>query len=315
MNLGRALLFTLCFAGAAVGQTSTPQVGVTLDPETRLGVERYNRQGPLGFAIYSQGSYDFDADIDNSGEVAVSRFGAGAGMEWQAAEKLIFRLAFDAEWSDYDFSGPVALIGADPSPWEDLQSYRVAPSAQIGIDEQWTVLVGGDIRIAYEPGADIGDSITGGGFAGARYQWTDKFALTFGASVQGQLEDDTVVVPLIGVEWEITERLRLDSRGIGLRLGYKLTEQFDIALRGSYDPRSYRLSEDRALNPNGVVNDDRVVVGAELTWRPAPFAVVTLFAGANVWQEFEILNSTGGKITDNETDPAPFIAARATIRF
>lgn len=315
MVVGRSLIVTLSICGAAYGQSVAPAPGTAFDPETRLGVDEYRREGPVGFQVYAQGSHDFDADLDNSGESAVSRFGAGVGVEWEAATNLIFRFAFDAEWSDYDFSGPVALIGADASPWEDVQSYRFAPSVQIGLEARWALLVGGDVRVAYEPGADVGDALMGGGYVGARYQWTDAFALTFGVSAQSQLEDDTIVLPLIAVEWDITDRLRLESRGVGLGLTYKLSDQFDVTLRGSYDPRSYRLSEDRALNPEGVVNDDRVVVGAELTWRPAAFVVVSLFAGANLWQEYEILNSSGGKITDNESDPFPAIAARATFRF
>ena len=94
-----------------------------------------------------------------------------------------------------------------------------------------------------------------------------------------------------------------------------MTDTLDLTLRGAYEPRSYRLSDDRGQNPGGVFYDTRVLVGLELTWRPAPFAILSIYGGGVVWQEYEVYNSGGAKLTDNESDAAPFIAARATIQF
>ena len=92
--LSTALLLTL--AAHAAAQTVSPAPGTGLRPETRLGIDEPVRQGPVGFQFYASGSYDFDADLDTTGESSVSRFGAGAGVEIEAAPKLIFRLAFFA---------------------------------------------------------------------------------------------------------------------------------------------------------------------------------------------------------------------------
>lgn len=317
MRLARRLLIAtplLCGAGA-LAQVA-PDPGAGLRPETQLGVNETLRQGPVGFQLYTQGTWNFDADLDGGGESSVNRLGAGAGIEIEAAKNLIFRVAFDAEWSDYDFSGVTGLIGNDPSPWEDVQTYRIAPSVQINFDDpKWTMSFGGDIRAAYEPGADFADSLTGSGYVAFRYQWTKSFALTFGVGAGSRLEEDVLVLPVLGVEWQIDDKWSFGTRGLGAGITYKFSDQLNLTLRGGYEPRGYRLSDSRGANPGGVFHDDRVPVGLELTWKPAPFAIFSIFAGGVVWQEYRVYNDNGNKLADDESDPAPFIAARATIQF
>lgn len=304
---------SLC-AFPAGAQTVRPEPGTGTAPETRLALP-LDTTRPFSIQLSGQGEHTFRADMDGPGNVSLTRAVASVGFSARLREGIGLRLQLDGEWSQYDFENATTIIAGTGEPWSDVQSYRLAPTFTFDVGETWSLLVGGDVRIAYEPGADLGDSLTGGGFIAARWKIDENFALTLGVSGRSRIEDDALVLPVLGVEWKISDRLSFATQGIGGGLTYKLTDALDLTLRASYDPRDYRLDDDRALLPGGVVQDDRVPVGLELTWRPSPMIALSVYGGAVVYQEFETLDSVGNTVSEVESDPAAFIAVRGTIRF
>ncbi|MEM9702408.1 MAG: hypothetical protein AAF907_08195, partial [Planctomycetota bacterium] len=104
---------------------------------------------------------------------------------------------------------------------------------------------------------------SGGGFAGARYQFSDDLAVTLGAAVLSQIEDDVLPIPLLGIEWQINDQLRLDALGTEATLSYDIFSDADYGTLSTtatvaYDFRSYRLSGDNSVAPDGVLDDDAV---------------------------------------------------------
>lgn len=267
------------------------------------------------FQIGGGGAHAFDSDLDSAGSVSVSR--AALEFTFDAPVGSRARLAVDVknEASFYDFDGATTLLPGTGDPWDTLYSVAVAPTLRVGVDSSWSWFVGMDARFAGEADADIGDSLTFGAMAGARYAFSENFALTFGAFGSTRLEDDPLVLPLIGVEWKITDTLRLTTRGTGLSLTATLTETLEFSILGAWSSRDYRLEDDRAINPEGVIRDTRVPMGVELAWSPNRSVRIALEAGVIAWQEYETFDLNGNDIADDNTDPTAYVGLAAVVRF
>jgi hypothetical protein len=139
-------------------------------------------------------------------------------------------------------------------------------------------------------------------------------SLTFGIIVKTRLEDDALIVPLLGLRWSINERLTLATEGHGARLSATLSDEFTFSIFGRYEIRDFRLDEDAAL-AIGIVQDTRLPLGAALEWRPTPRVSITLSAGVILEQEYTFLNENGDELADDRTGAAPFVGIRGEWKF
>lgn len=267
------------------------------------------------FQIGGGGAHAFDSDLGSAGNVSVTR--AALEFTFDAPIGSRARLAVDVknEVSFYDFEGATTLLPGTGDPWDTLSSVSVGPTLRVGVDANWSWFVGMDTRFAGETDAKIGDSLAFGAVAGARYAFSENFALTFGAFGSTRLEDDPLVLPLIGVEWKINDTLRLTTRGTGLSLTATLTETLEFSILGAWSSRDYRLEDERAINPEGVIRDTRVPMGVELAWSPNRAVRIALVAGVVAWQEYETFDRNGNDIADDSTDPTAYVGLAAVVRF
>jgi hypothetical protein len=80
------------------------------------------------------------------------------------------------------------------------------------------------VRFTGEKEADFDNALTGGGFAGFFYRYGDRLTIGPGIGVLTQLEDSPRVIPILIINWKITDTLSLNTgRGIGATLGPGLT--------------------------------------------------------------------------------------------
>lgn len=296
-------------AKAPVAQPSGPTTVVPRAEETR------ERDARTRVTIEGQGSHAFRADLDTAGDASVSRAGATVALDLPMGDKATLSLNLTGEASWYDFSGATGIIPGATDPWNTLYSVAFDPRALFFVDEHWSWFIGGEVRAAGEGGADVGEALTFGGTAGARYAFSKKFALTFGVFGTSRLEDDALVLPLIGVEWQINDKVRFATRGTGGALTATVAEGWDLSLLAAWSSRGYRLEDGRALLPEGVVRDTRVPVGVEIAWSPSRSVRVALSGGVVAWQEYETLDSAGNEISTENTDAAPWVGLAAVVRF
>lgn len=257
----------------------------------------------------------FEGDLrDSAGSVSVTRGGGGVGLSFAASERLILLGNADAEYSRYDWSDVGDLLASGRDPIKNAYTVRFTPGAVYALNETWSLTGGGIVELSGETDADLSDSATYGGFFGARYKVSENFGLTFGAIAKTRLEDDAIVVPLLGVKWRIDEKLTLENEGLGLKLSASITEQWRAFVFGRFELRDYRLDDDNPI-PEGVLRDQRVPVGLGIEWRPTPRVSVTLIGGAMVYQKFEFDDSSGNQIESDRTRPTPFVGLSASIAF
>jgi len=260
--------------------------------------------------------YAFESSLDDSPtDVSVARTGliVDFGIPVSDRFKLSMNTDFEASWYSFD-SEPSAGLFADP--FNDVYRFRVSPGFFYAINQQWGVIGGAIVEFAGESDADIGDSATYGGYAGARYAFNEDFAMTAGLQAKTRIEDDMLFLPILGFEWRVTPRVTLATSGpgIGLRLTTMLNEEWSFSLGASWEPRDYRLSDDAPI-PDGVARDERVPVIAGFTWKPKPGISLNLYGGAIVWQELSLDDADGNQLVEDNTDPTGFVGFTAGFRF
>jgi hypothetical protein len=270
-------------------------------------------RSPWSLSITALGQHTFSAAVDgeggsDAGDVSITRASTAVNVGYAATDSLFLSLGVTPEFSWYDFD-------EDTFGTDSLNTYEVGftPALAYRLDETWSFRVAGLFDTASETG-ETGNSWTFGAIGTVRYAFSPTFALTGGLLVTSQLEDNVLVIPIVGVEWQISERVRLESRGLGLDLIVDLTDDLSLTVGAAYESRAFRLKDIGPID-EPILRDRRVPVTVQLGWTPHRNVELFVRGGAVVWQEFRLDDEDGDEITESNTDPAGFIGGGATIRF
>lgn len=315
-NRGSRLPAALAILGPISGALAVLQPeGRPTDEGTPITSRFTAPGGDFRFSLTPRGQYAFSADLDDSpGSVSVARAEIDAQFSLSINERLGLSLSVLPEVSWYSFSDASGLIPGTDEPFDDLYRLDIVPGVRYALDRDWALTGGFLLQFAGESDADVGDSVTYGGFAGVRYRFSDRFSATFGALGKTRLEDSAIILPLVGVEWAITNTLNLSTSGTGVKITNTLDDNWAVWFAGAYESRDYRLADDGPL-PSGVVRDSRVPLKIGLDWSPNPGLKVSLEGGAIIWQEFEIDTRDSDTIAQDNTDPAPYVGLSVQLRF
>lgn len=271
--------------------------------------------GDWGVMVGAGGQHAFTSDLDDGGDVSVTRAGADISFAGPIGDKLRLSLSLDGEGSWYEFGGSTNLIPSDDDPWDDLYEVGAGLTGIYAIDDDWSIFGGAFVRSGFEPGADLGESIYGGGLLGVGFKINEDLSIRIGGGISTQLEDDVRFIPAIGFDWTISKALSLRTDGFGLRLDAKLNDEFTVYLVGRYESRQYRLDEDRGTLDNGVARDERLPISVGVVWSPNSKMSLSFEGGVVAYQQYEVLNANGVERGDDETDPAVFVGGRFEFRF
>lgn len=306
-------------AAAQSGETPPPADAPASSAEPTAAATESSSASHLHITLTPRAEYTFESDLDDAdASGSVTRVGGEMFMLYSLNQRTQLTLGVDGDYSWYDFSGsdPAVLGGGSLKDLlDDAVKIDILPGIRYGIDDHWTFIGGFIAEFAGEPNVDIGRAATFGGFAGARYAFSDNFALTLGAGIKTRLEDNVQVLPFIGLEWKINERFRIASKGPGINLAVAVSDTVAVTAGVAYDSRDYRLDDDHRYFPEGVARDTRVPIRVGVEWAPSKRLSVEGYTGVVVWQEYEFLDRDGIKQLDDNTDPAPFIGVNCSIKF
>ncbi len=275
--------------------------------------------GKWSIELHGGGVIDFESDIqDTAGSVEVYRAGFGVSIGTPpgfTSERSRLTLDIDEEVSWYLFHGAAGLAPGTTDPFENVYQTTIRPTFKMQQDQHWSWFVGGILDFSGEASADVGDSATYGAFGGAKYAFDDHFTLTFGLGAKTRLEDSALAIPVVGLDWRVNDQVTVSAGyANGVRVTAKMSETVTVSLGGNYELREYRLRDDGPI-PSGVARDSRIPIGLEIAWSPSPKMTVTLSGGAVVWQQFRIDDSDGNRISETNTDPAPFVGIKVSVAF
>jgi hypothetical protein len=324
-GLALVVVASVCGVSAAqeqpgAGQPVEPKPAET-SPPLPLKAEPEAAQNPAPAApewtvgLVPTGSITFQADLkDSPGSVEIWRAGLRADVQGPLGDRARLSVGLLDEASWYLFDKATGLAPGTSDLFESVYLVRITPRIAVQQGEQWGWFVGGIAEFAGEAGVDIGDAGTYGGFAGANYAFDENVSATLGFGAKTRLEHSPLLLPVFGLDWKVNEKTTVSIDQFGGRVATKLRDDLTFAVSGTWELREYRLDKDSAL-PKGVVRDTRVPIGASLDWQPWKGATVTLFGGAVVWQQFKIDDRNGFRVSEDNTDPAPFVSLSAKFVF
>ncbi len=296
--------YTKKILGASVGLLA--MAGLALADDTTSGYTGLETmdQGQVEHVIQINPAFTYtaDADFDDSamGSIKVWRFDIPARYTIKTEHGDLGLGAF-YEYSEYDLDN---LAGT-----RDFNTLAFDAVWKGMYDENWGYFVFGGAALSASTDTGLGNGLTGFGGAGVRYVWSEKLSLGVGAAVASRLEDDPSVLPVIALNWQISERWNLRTLN-GAILTYDITAdktwQADIGVK--YQRREYRLDSDSSVT-------DKMIMGeAGLTYRFCPQFALRGFFGVAAGRNIEV-RQNDNKLGDEDVDAAPFFGVRALCTF
>lgn len=265
---------------------------------------------PLEFTITAYGDYTFDANFDEGGgSMVVNRFGVGLGVTGQPTERLRLGAGIDHEASFYNFDGDVSILGFS-EPLDEATITSLFATAGFELGDSWWLNGGGGVRAGVEGHASHEDGLTYFGYLAPTYQPNKNLRFGAGVLVASRLEDDELIVPIIIVEWRISDTLSLSNapgvlRGPGAQLAYRYSDSLSFTFDASYEQREFRLDEDAAVD-EGVARDTRIPIALGAIWRPLESLRIVLRSGLAFGSELELFDDEGESVFNSDLDTAPF---------
>ena len=289
------------------------------DEET--GKNSFRSGHKIGWSAFSRGGFvhQFDTDIDNGGSFSVNRLFIQGGPTYTTEGGTSLSLALGYGLDEYDFSGDSGF--GSRQPWEDIHTLRLSIPLRWQVSEKWSGFASPTLRFSGESGADFSDSITGGAFVGFSYRYSDRLSFGPGIGVLTQLEDNISVIPILVINWKMTETLSLTTgRGIGATLGPGLTLKWQpsrawaFSLGGRYESRRFRLA-DNGTHPNGIGEDRSFPIFGGIEYSFTPMVRISAVCGVEVGGELRLEDEGGDTIIEEDHDPAGVLGFAFSARF
>lgn len=272
------------------------------------------------FRITPSTAYFGQSGLDGGGDVSIVRGGIDLGVEWDVLPRWTFELTVENEWSKYSFDNAAWLkkcgFGFNNDHLDDTFTIlRISPAVRYQINDEWAAFVGLEYRFTGSTEANFGDASVGGGYIGAHWQPNDRLSIAAGVSVVTKLDDDLDILPIIDVEYELSDQWAISTRGLGLEIEYQPTDDWSFTLFAERESREFRLADRDRLAPGGYFSDEGYLVGLEALWQCSPNVLLSLSTGFMFAQEYELYNAHNRRISSADADASPFIGLSLQISF
>ena len=279
-----------------------------------------------------QYGHQFKSDLDDGSEMARDNVFFSVAHRIKLSEKSSFFALGSYTLHAYDFSsnnGGNVPSQVDNYQWDNVHRAVLGGLFGYELNDRWRLIGGGLVRSWGETGADYGDSITGGLIGGFDYHPSDDFSIGLIVGAFSSLEDSVGLVPIPTLKWNFAEDWKLHvglvsvfDPGVGAEISWQVSDTVSIGTGLAFQNRRYRLRDKaRATNvggrsdDGGVGQETEVPIFALIQWRPAPKATIDFLAGVAVAGNVRVESSTGGKLSDDDYDPAPFAGVKGSIAF
>jgi len=259
-------------------------------------------------------TWQFQTNMNEPGEVSHGRFHTDGNVRMGVAENLDLVLGWRYQYDHWNFS-------ETPTWWKDINTVQLDLGARWRVDDHWMIFGGGQVMWSVEERGSWSRGIIGGGAAGISYAFSKDLIIGGGLGVRSQLEDSALFYPIVVLDWQITDRLSLDTRlttgwanQSGAELVYELTEELDLSFAVVFDYERFRLDSSGPV-PGGVGTTEALPLALALTWEPYPDATISIYAGATVYGRIKVTDSAQNDVFASTYDPAAIIGFQGAIRF
>lgn len=274
---------------------------------------------PWSFSLRSGFIHQLDTDLDKHGGFSINRFFIQGGPVYSPEYRRSIALEIGYGFDGYDFSDK--SVFSNRFPWKDIHTLRLGAPIRREMDNGWSVFILPSLRGTAESGADWGDALTAGAFAGAAYRFSDRLTIGPGMGIMSQLEDNAAIFPLLLIEWKITGRLSLSTgqsalatQGPGIALDWEVTDRWHLLFGGRYDKQRFRL-DDRGGVPGGIGENTSFPLYAGASCEISSKVRANIVGGLELGGELRLEDRDGRLIAADDYDPAVFLGVTFAGRF
>jgi len=235
------------------------------------------------------------------------------------------QITADFRPSFYDTDGDGALFPSCPTCRSPDDFYSVSLGVQGGVllnrdryffrdGEQWVALATLYGRARWQPGA-FEESLTPGLSLGLGYTLPGKLRIAVAARIERALDGDGVTAgPTAYLRWDITRRLRLRNRGLGLQLEYRPSGRWEVFVTGFRASDQFRLDRTSGAPPGTTFQDRQVAVGGGIEWKIHRVVRLIAEAGALVDRRVSVDSRSDGRLGAADGDVSPYFVLRTELR-
>jgi len=279
--------------------------------------ERPDRDG-ISFSL--EGGYlnQRSTDIDSGGDFGTDRSFVRAGVRNSYSSGLGVGLGVGVGEDKYTFSG-MNGIGA-LQPWSKIRTLRISLPLSYAPAGPWSYQVIPSLRYSYEKGADSSDGRTWSLLAGAAYRVSETLSIGPGIGVFSELEEGTSVIPILLIDWKITDRLTLETgrgfaatRGPGLQLRWRADARWTLVGGARYERSRFRL-DDNGVAPRGVGEDRTVPIFVAAQYAIDDRFTLSALAGIDLAGRLRVEDAGGNVLASSNYQTTPFLALFVGLR-
>lgn len=314
--------FVLGVFAAALASAQAIDIPAVLDSDLK---------GPSTFAVAQYG-HQFGADVDDGSEVARDTAFVGLGRRFAMGKDTSLTLLGNYTLHAYNFSG-----NSGPTNfyrWDRVHRGVLAGLVGHDVNDRWRIIGGGLLRTWGENGADFDETLSGGLLAGFDYHSSEDFSIGLLVGAISKLEDGMALLPVPTLKWKFAESWRLNvgmvqlvDPGVGAQLTHQITPELSLGGGFTFQSRQFRLSGARRANDptqpgrrnrtddGGVGQETEIPIFATLRWRPVPTVELDLNGGVAVGGNLRVEDKDGGRIADDDYDPAGILAFKGQFFF
>lgn len=314
---------TSLLAACALAMSSGARAWQPPASDEAVAVPPTEAEYPVQFSLSSGLEHQFKSDIDDGGRMSATRFNANVSTRLNFTPELNLTLGFRYDGDFYDFSGTTGLApGGVSNPWEDIHTLTFSGVLSYDLENDVSIFGGPVMQFSREAGASWNESFIGGGVIGATFAVSPELVLGGGLGIVTQIEDSVRLFPVLVLEWEIVDNLRLSTRTVaaatgdtGVEVIYHWGNGFETAIGGAYRFRRFRLDEGGGVAPDGVGQDTHVPFWVRIGYHFTPNLSANAYVGVIAGGELRLESSSGSRIGREDYDPAAVIRATVNYRF
>ncbi len=251
---------------------------------------------------------------DAPGQLSTQRGGWKAAFGSYRPERVSYAIEVGTEASFYDFGGGASPVSGVTDPFNDVYDTSLSGRFLIQHSADLEFYGGAQFGLAGEDRAALSDSVYVGAALAMRYRAADQFALLAGVAGVSRFEDTPWILPYIGFDWQVTERLRVLTEAAEVNVDWRVGEDWTLGALAAYDFRQYRLNRSGPLN-GGAFRDEEIRVGGTLAWKAREGMELGLEVGALLWREALFFDGEAGKVAEAETGSPLYLRVGLKVSF
>ncbi len=262
--------------------------------------------------------YQGNAGLDRSGDFSVTGVVMRGGVSYDFGGGSRAGISLNYDHFDYSFSTPESL-GIRP-PWGVVERYGVTIPLAFNIGDGWILGAAPSFDWFKENGANTNDALSWGATVSSTKRFKDGNRLGLGVGAFAGIEK-TTVFPFLVVDWRLSDRWRVvnplpsgPTGPAGLELDYRFDGGWTAGVGAAWRVLRFRLS-DTGPTPGGIGQERGVPVFLRVSRNFTDQLALHLYGGVVVAGQLRLENASGGRLREENFDPAPLFGATFIGRF